>query len=691
MQTTLGADPYTRAEFETFKAFVTKSYTTPDDIAKVRAARLLLIHGCGMDTSGPGRQDTVDFLKTYGITVIWSPVSNLLLYQDTTNVLPLLDAGVPVVLGTDWTPSGSKTVWEEAKFAAEVLEAHRWKGDVELTCFRAITSVAADSLGLPLGRVKAGNFADVLIVRRPRGAKRGTAITTFRTATDEDVRGVLVGGVPLYGDADVLRAFRRKPSPLPGEQRAKSKGTKATVASTKAVALPDGCELTLGQLEEAIEAADHVIGKRRPRFLVADDADYCARMDELRSWVRGFDPKKSPNPKPVPPPANGLAPGEQEWMYNASNDPSQRMPDEVVELLGRVAPCRDVNCEVPKRHPYYHAEVLTEAGDSYGMRVPCMPVVPVLTNTGQLFVMGDYPTAKFAARSTNNLPVITVPDDAIGSANKALAAALHGLGEQPHGGDPQIETYIEEIADVVRRAYARPDIDPDAKKGYGYSKHDDYVPPRKNQFFVPVADVFAPMQDANYFDGYKVRNVAAGVFMQESYLKPLGVDIDTQVWLTNMIKCFLFHQSMADSYEALGWTDVKVEQSYTELLDVAKVCSQWIDEEVKVCDPKLVLTVGKPPCTLLHGLPHDDPATQGRVYNTLLGQLLKANDTKAETNVAKHLKLMRHTPSSDMVKAVASAGAATAQPSKRRPEPAPEPLSILRHGPWAAVNVFHML
>jgi hypothetical protein len=171
----------------------------------------------------------------------------------------------------------------------------------------------------------------------------------------------------------------------------------------------------------------------------------------------------------------------------------------------------------------------------------------------------------------------------------------------------------------------------------------------------------------------------------------VGVDIERQVWLTNMIKCFLFHPSMASSYQALGWTDVKVEPSYAELLPVGKVCSQWINQEVVVCDPKLVLTVGKPPCTLLHNVPFEDLGLQGRVYKTLLGQLLEAGDTRAETRIASNLKLKSSadSPFGGGAKKAAQAAGGPARTSAAKPTP--HPVSINRIDPWSKYNVFHML
>ena len=680
LQTVLGADAYSRSEFETFKQFITTSYRA-SDIESVREARLVLVHGCGMSPNA----DTIRFLKTYGIAVIWSPVSNLLLYQDTTNIVPLLDAGVPVALGTDWTPSGSKTAWEEAKFAADFLETRSWKGNASLTCFKSITSVPADLLGLPLGRVREGNFADLVVIRRPDGARRGDALRTFRTAGDADVRAVLVGGVPLYGDADVLKALGAAPLPLPDERPAVSK-SRPRVASSKAFVLPSGCGITLDDLTRALETADHIVGRNRPKLLAADDADYQSRMGELRAWVQDFGSKVRPTPKPVPPPPSGLAPGELEWMYNPSLDPKNRLSPDIVDLLGRIAPCRDERCAVPERHPYYHAEVLEEAGDSYGFRVPCMPVVPVVTNRNQLFVMGDYPTAKFTARSTNALPVFTSSDSTIATANDVLKSFLGPAGTQA-GGNPQLlETYVEEIDDLVRGAFARPATSEPGGRSFGASND---TPPRKNEFFVPVGDVFAPMQDANYFDGYKVRNVASGVFLEQSYFEPVGIDVNSQVWLTNMVKCFLFHPENVSSYQALGWTDVRVEASYSELLPVGKVCCQWVNQEVQVCDPKLVLSVGKPPCVLLHNVPFGDAALQGLVYNELLGVRLPANDSRLEIAIAEAMKLSsRYPPPFSNGRKSAPAAATKSNPAVKAPS---QPVSITRIAPWARYNVFHMM
>ena len=63
-----------------------------------------------------------------GAKLVWSPLSNLLLYGHTTNVYDALAKGVTVSLSTDWTPSGSNTLLDELKVADIALRDPRILG-----------------------------------------------------------------------------------------------------------------------------------------------------------------------------------------------------------------------------------------------------------------------------------------------------------------------------------------------------------------------------------------------------------------------------------------------------------------------------------------------------------------------------------------------------------------------------------
>jgi cytosine/adenosine deaminase-related metal-dependent hydrolase len=56
-------------------------------------------------------------MRENGASVVWSPLSNLLLYGGTTDIRAARAAGLDVALGSDWSPSGSKNLLNELKVA----------------------------------------------------------------------------------------------------------------------------------------------------------------------------------------------------------------------------------------------------------------------------------------------------------------------------------------------------------------------------------------------------------------------------------------------------------------------------------------------------------------------------------------------------------------------------------------------
>src|SRR6202020_3329114 len=56
-------------------------------------------------------------MASHGASMVWSPFSNLLLYGQTANIAAALAAGIKIGLGSDWSPSGSKSLFGELKVA----------------------------------------------------------------------------------------------------------------------------------------------------------------------------------------------------------------------------------------------------------------------------------------------------------------------------------------------------------------------------------------------------------------------------------------------------------------------------------------------------------------------------------------------------------------------------------------------
>jgi hypothetical protein len=135
-------------------------------------------------------------MAEHGASVVWSPLSNLLLYGDTMDIASAKAAKGPIGLGSDWSPSGSKNLFGELKVARLVSEA---KGgvfsDVEL--MRMATSEAAAILGWDqlLGSIEAGKYADLVVIY----GIQDDPYSKFLSSRETAIELVIVQGVPRLG------------------------------------------------------------------------------------------------------------------------------------------------------------------------------------------------------------------------------------------------------------------------------------------------------------------------------------------------------------------------------------------------------------------------------------------------------------------------------------------------------------
>lgn len=266
-----GVDPYSRAEFEALMA-----HPAMEDADAVRAAHMAIVHGCGVDVRDPRH---LDFLRRRGISIVWSPVSNMLLYDDTIDVEALVEAGVNVALGSDWSPSGSKHVWDEAKFARFFLAAvGSGVGDADV--FRMVTTNPGRALGLPeLGRIEEGAFADLFILRSP--IESDSALEVFFSTTDRDVLATVVGGLPIYGDEAFLGQFGLHLLRLPRRE--------GSAAANKRVHLPESVGIRdLGADLDAVEDQLKALGSYRSNLLADSDLPYRRSIQLLRARAERF-------------------------------------------------------------------------------------------------------------------------------------------------------------------------------------------------------------------------------------------------------------------------------------------------------------------------------------------------------------------------------------------------------------------
>ena len=160
----------------------------------------VVIHGTALD------QSQFDTMGEIGAGLVWSPISNLLLYGDTTDVVAADNAGVTISLAPDWGPSGSKNNLHELKVAdlwnREILNEHF--SDYELA--EMVTSNAAEIANWQgfVGKIETGMFADLVVI----DTFHENPYRNLIEAVDPDVRLTIVHGKAVFGDIDLMTAMK---------------------------------------------------------------------------------------------------------------------------------------------------------------------------------------------------------------------------------------------------------------------------------------------------------------------------------------------------------------------------------------------------------------------------------------------------------------------------------------------------
>jgi len=150
---------------------------TPGTSSDILGPNIGLVHALGVPVSD------YPLLAAKGVSVIWSPRSNVFLYGKTLDIHALLDAGINVALGTDWLPSGSASMTREAACARDISTIkpiskstvatdagtslnEKQRGLQARTIWQMMTTNAAHVAGMDgkIGTLKAGAAADIIIV-----------------------------------------------------------------------------------------------------------------------------------------------------------------------------------------------------------------------------------------------------------------------------------------------------------------------------------------------------------------------------------------------------------------------------------------------------------------------------------------------------------------------------------------------
>lgn len=185
-----GVDSVALNEFSTLN-----TVTTPDGC--LYAPQTTITHGVAFAAA------QFQTMATAGMKLTWSPASNVALYGKTTDIPAAMAAGVSIALGPDWSMGGSQNMLDELRFADSWDNSH-WGNAIttkQIVQMATKNGAAALGLGNTLGSIAPNLKADLVIV----GGDVTIPYDSIVAARPKDVRLVMVGGVPVFGD-DQLEA-----------------------------------------------------------------------------------------------------------------------------------------------------------------------------------------------------------------------------------------------------------------------------------------------------------------------------------------------------------------------------------------------------------------------------------------------------------------------------------------------------
>jgi 5-methylthioadenosine/S-adenosylhomocysteine deaminase len=142
-----------------------------------------------------------EVLARHGASMVWSPLSNLLLYGQTAKVEAAKQAGLKIGIGPDWSPSGSKNVLGELKVAKLVSEnGGGIFSDQQIVAMATRTAAAILKWEKALGSLEQKKRPDLVVLE-------GDSDDPYRqllNADERDIKLVLVGGRPRYGQRSLV-------------------------------------------------------------------------------------------------------------------------------------------------------------------------------------------------------------------------------------------------------------------------------------------------------------------------------------------------------------------------------------------------------------------------------------------------------------------------------------------------------
>jgi len=190
-------------------------------------------------------------LANHGSSIIWSPLSNFLLYGGTARVEAAREAGVRIGLGSDWSPTGSKNLLGELKvawlYSQQALNGLFSARDViAMATSEAARILKWDSV---VGTLAAGKLADLIVI----DGTTGDAYDTLIRAKETDIQLVMINGVARFGVTKAMQALS------PGSEPVRVGHANRQVFLKQDTSDPDVAHVSLADATTRLQTALHDI------------------------------------------------------------------------------------------------------------------------------------------------------------------------------------------------------------------------------------------------------------------------------------------------------------------------------------------------------------------------------------------------------------------------------------------------
>lgn len=233
-------------------------------------------------------------LAGHGGSMVWSPLSNLLLYGETARVDAAKRAGVRIALGSDWSPSGSKNLLGELKvawlYSQHVLEGAFGARDIVAMATRDAAAILKWQAAL--GTLEAGKRADLIVIEGTKDDPYEALVKAKETA----IRLVMINGIARYGMPALMSALgpRGEKLRVGGRERALFLGQENGDPDVAAVSLRTARAVLRAAFRDLPDLARE-LEKPKPRLARALDAPepvvWSLALDEIQETGSDLRPR----------------------------------------------------------------------------------------------------------------------------------------------------------------------------------------------------------------------------------------------------------------------------------------------------------------------------------------------------------------------------------------------------------------